>query len=173
MMLPPIAIASNRAINVGGGWMFSSLKRLSNRPEIKLGVATVYDGNDLIEKDIDHVTYYLLPLKGKDKTRYSSTLETYWKEVYERFSPEITHIHGTEYPHGLAFIKATKASNVVVSIQGLVSKYSEYYLGGIPELECLKSFSFYDLVKNNSLFSQQKRFRKRGKSEIELLRKIM
>lgn len=172
MMLPPIAIACNRKVNVGGGWMYSSLKRLKNLREIELGVATVYDGAELIEKELDNVKYYLLPLRGKDRTQYNSILENYWRDINEKFNPDVVHIHGTEYPHGLAYVRATLSTNVVVSIQGLVSKYAEYYLGDITQMECLKNISLHDVLKNNSLFHQQKRFKKRGLSEIELLKNV-
>lgn len=172
MMMPPIAIKMGKNVNNGGGWMYSSLKRLKNLNNVELSVATVYSGHEYVSHNIDGVKYLAVPLEGHSITTYNKHLEAYWTKIQNEIKPDVVHIHGTEYPHGLAFIKATKASNVVVSIQGLVSKCSEYYLGGIPELECLKSLSFYDLVKNNSLFSQQKRFRKRGKSEIELLRNV-
>ena len=172
MMLPPIAERLGKPFKVGGGWMYSSLKRLMEQPDIDIAVATVYDGNDLIYKQIDSVRYYLLPLKNHNLTKYNPLLEKDWLRVRDEFNPDIVHIHGSEYPHGLAYVKATKAKNIVVSIQGLVSKYTDYYLGGISTAESIKYLSFCDFIKGNSLLQQKKQFNKRGRLEIELLKRV-
>lgn len=172
MMMPPLAIKMGKNVKAGGGWMYSSLKRLKNLSNMELSVATVYSGHELVSHSLDGIKYLAVPLRKHSIDTYNKHLEDYWRKIQTEIKPDVVHIHGSEYPHGLAYIKATKASNVVVSVQGLVSKYSEYYLGGIPEIECLKSLSFYDLAKNNSLLSQQKRFRERGQYEIELLRNV-
>lgn len=69
--LPPICNEIGMEISAFGGWMYSSLKRLANNDEIKCGVATIYDGMQLIIKDIDNFRYYLLPLRGKSQLKYN------------------------------------------------------------------------------------------------------
>ncbi|MEZ5105576.1 MAG: hypothetical protein R2757_13850, partial [Draconibacterium sp.] len=118
-------------VPVVGGWMYSSAKYLVDTySEIKLGVASLYKGSTLKTLELDGITYYLIPSKGNNNT-YDKNLEIYWKEINKSFSPELVHIHGSEYPHGLAYVNANGNKNVVVSIQGLVSIIERNYYGNI------------------------------------------
>ena len=73
--LPPICESIGIAVPPVGGWMYSSLKRILACNDGKVSVATVYSGDDFIERDVNNVTYFLLPLKGKSALKYNHDLE--------------------------------------------------------------------------------------------------
>lgn len=171
-MLPPLCQFLNMPTPPVGGWMYSSLKALKNTyTDNQIAVATVWAGNELRELDIDGITYYLLPLHGKSSTSYNEHLELYWVKIKESFNPDITHIHGTEFPHGLSYIKACGAKNVVVSIQGMISCIAKYYTAQIRIGDIIRSLTFRDIIKGGIL-SDKRQFQKRGKYEIELLSNV-
>ena len=172
LMLPPICKAINKQVPVTGGWMYSSLKGLQKVKDAEFAVATVYHGKEFVSKQIDNVWYYLLPLGRKSNLRYQPVLESYWRRVQQEFLPDVVHIHGTEFAHGLAYINACSVHNVVVSIQGLVSVYSRYYLGKINKREILKHITFRDILRQDTIFHQRCNFVKRGKIEKKILRKV-
>ena len=172
LMLPPICKVINKPIPVTGGWMYSSLKELRKEKSVDFAVATVYHGKEFVAKQIENVWYYLLPLGRKSKLKYQPVLELYWQKVQQEFLPDIVHIHGTEFAHGLAYINACSAHNVVVSIQGLVSIYSRYYFGEIDKWDIFKHITFRDILRQDTIFHQKQSFIKRGKIEAELLRKV-
>ena len=163
IMLPPICKELNLSVPVIGGWMYSSLKKMQDIYGLEFAVATVYQGNEFVEKTINGTVYYLLPLMGKSNQKYQPQLEIYWQKIQLNFLPDVVHIHGTEYPHGLAYIRVCGAKNVVVSIQGMVSVYFRYYLGGISRDDILKTMTFRDILKQDNLLQQQRKFYKRGK----------
>lgn len=168
LMLPGIARACGIAVNVSGGWMQSLLDRIKGSNDIKIAVASVYSGNHFIEKTIDDITYYLLPLAGKDMGYYNRNLEAHWKEIKSKFNPNVIHIHGTEFPHGLAWIKACGGDSVVISIQGLVSVIARYYnLNGEPMSHRL--ITFRDLLKHDSITQTGLSIEKRGEYEKEMI----
>ena len=171
IMLPPICAAMDFPEAPSGGWLFSSLKRLQAE-NIEIAVATVYNGKEIISKKIDNIKYYLLPLHGLDNTKYQHSLEVFWISVKNDFKPDIVHIHGTEYPHGLAYIKSCSADNVVISIQGLVSVISRYYCAGISKREILQNITLRDLLRRDNILQQQKKFYERGKIELEYIRSV-
>lgn len=171
-MLPPICKAINEQIPVTGGWMYSSLYGLQKVEDVEFAVATVYPGKEFVAKQIEHVWYYLLPLAKKSNLKYQSVLESYWRKVQQEFLPDVVHIHGTEFAHGLAYISACSARNVVVSIQGLVSVIGRYYYAGISKWDILKHITFRDILRQDTIFHQKYSFIKRGKTEIELLRRV-
>lgn len=170
--LPPICEEMQMPVPVVGGWMYSSAKRLIDQGCIKLAVATVYNGSILIDKEVDGIRYFLLPLGGKKNTVYQKSLEKYWIEVNRSFQPDITHLHGTEFSHGLACLQACPNIRSVVSIQGLVSVIDRYYLGNMTHWEVIRNITFRDIIRHNTLFGGNRSFTKRGKSECEIIRRV-
>ena len=69
----------------------------------------------------------------------------------------------------LSFIRACGSDNTLISIQGLVSRIADYYLGGITLSERLKSLSLHSVVRHINMQATVRSFRRRGKWEIEAL----
>lgn len=173
ILLPPISEALGLKGTPTGGWMIASLRRLLEAAKSnQYAVATVWPGNKYIRQEINGVVYYLLPLKGNDKTKYCSHLESYWRNIKSEFKPDVVHIHGTEYPFGLSYVKACGSSNVVASIQGIISGYARYYAAGIDFRDVKKCLTLRDLVKHDSLSRQEKNFYTRAKLENELFNSL-
>lgn len=157
---------------VFGGWLLSLMEGLNGRKEIKkLGIATVYNGKDLKKYVDGKIIYYLVPKKNINK--YSKVAETYWHEVVLDFQPNIIHIHGTEFPHSLELLNASKNIKNCTSIQGLVTLYGEkdVYNGEIKDSEIIKNITLRDILKNDLWINQYKNFVKRSVYEKELLTK--
>ena len=152
-----------------GGWLNGLANMLKDNNDIKLAIATVYNGVDIKKFDDGKVIYYLIP--GAPALKYNSNLEKYWKIVNEEFKPDLVHIHGTEFAHGLAFTKACPSVKTVTSIQGLTSAIAKVYCAGLQTSEILKNVTFRDIIKQDNIFQQKKKFTKRGKNEIELIKK--
>lgn len=165
IMFPPICDALNLQSPVTGGWMYSSMQKLQKIGGLEFAIATVYQGKEFVEKNIDGVRFYLLPLGGKNNQKYQHSLEVYWRKVQQEFLPDVVHIHGTEFAHGFAYIQACGIKRVVVSIQGLVSVIAHYYLVGISRKDIYKNQTFRDIIKWDNLLQQQRKFYKRGKLE--------
>ena len=172
IMLPPICEALNIKVPVTGGWMYSSLKNLQKFDDLEFAVATVYNGREFVSRLIGNTTYYLLPIGNKNNQRYLPHLEPLWHRVNQEFKPDIIHIHGTEYTQGLAYIRACGNKGVVVSIQGLVSVCERYYLAGISPKEIRRSITFRDIIKQDNIFQQQRKFHKREIYETEYLQSV-
>lgn len=152
--------------------MTSSLNAIrENATDLDVAVATVYQGRELRVVEKDSVIYYLLPTR-KNNTKYDWSLEPLWRRVKEEFKPDVVHIHGTEYAHGLAYIRACGAQNVCVSIQGLLSVISRYYYAGIDAKEIIKNITVRDILKMDTIFQQKRKFEKRGELEKEYIRSV-
>lgn len=169
--LPPLCEQLQLPVPSIGGWMYSSLKRLVVNSQDSYGVATIWEGKELKEYNINNVTYYLLPLNGKISTEYNNHLEKYWRMIKASFKPDIIHIHGTEYPHGLAYVNSCGSNGVVVSIQGIISCIAKYYTAGITNARIKKNITLRDILKGG-IISQQKSFERRRKSEIQLIKSV-
>jgi len=168
ILLPDVCKELKISTPVIGGWMHSLANKLIKKNNITLAIASIYSGKEICELKINDITYYLIP-NNRNKTIYNPLMEKYWIDIKNRYNPTIVHIHGTEYPFGLAYIKACGKENIVVSLQGLVSIYERYYYGGISTKEILKNITFRDTIKCDNLFQQKKKFHKRGLIENEYL----
>lgn len=173
IMLPPLCERLGLPVPVVGGWMYSSAKQLlSTDSSLRLAVATVYKGDLLQKHEVAGIVYYLLPLHGRDVRRYHRNLEMLWKNIVSDFHPNLVHIHGSEFPHGLAFVKACPEMKTVVSIQGLVSIIDRYYLGGIRFEDILWNITFRDVIRWDNLWQSQNRFTQRGRFEQDLIQRV-
>lgn len=171
-LFPDVCLELGIAVPVIGGWQYSGAKALLNQNEtIQLAVASLYHGKENKTLYLNGIYYFLSPQK-KLNGKYGAKLETHWKSVQHRFQPDIVHIHGTESPHGLAYIRACGKKNVVVSIQGLVSVCERYYYGGISRLCLLKNITIRDLIRLDTIFMQHSNMYNRGIFECETIQSV-
>lgn len=132
-----------------GGWMKSMLESLKKLyPHLHFAIATLHEGTrTIIKKQIHDTIYYLIP--GKPSIKYQKSIEKYWEKINVDFAPDIIHIHGTEFSHGLAYIKKCGNENVVISLQGVVSGIERYYFGGIPSSTLKHHKHFIDFIDDS------------------------
>lgn len=148
-----------------GGWMKSLLFSLqSNFPELEFGIAVPFGGMKYLKKTINGISYYCMPFEAT--TTYRKELEPIWKQVHDDFLPDVVHIHGTEYVHGLVYVKACGADNVVISLQGLISGIAPYYYGGISDAVLKRNSGLIEYI-SNSIKMQKKSLQIRSNLEHE------
>jgi len=172
-LMPEVSaiMTGEKELKSSGGWMLGAANALIQNKNIELTVTTVHSCVDkLTNVKGSHVSYYIIP-HGKGNEKYNREYENYWKIIYKTVNPDIVHIHGTEFTHGLAYVNACGSKNVVVSIQGLKSAIAPYYLLGMRYSDIIKNITFHDILKG-SLISKKNRFKKSGKFELELLKKV-
>ena len=119
-----------------------------------------------------NIIYDLIPEQTTKRNLYDPGVENYLKVVNRDFKPDIVHIHGSESGHSLAQLRACGREKTVVSIQGLLYLYKDFYFGGLSEREINKSRPLRDIVRCDSLKYQQQRMAKRALLEIELLKGV-
>lgn len=154
---------------VYGGWMYGAATDLAQSGNLILAVATVHSGNETKSFAVNGIQYYLLPQSAKD--RKLGYKESDWKKIVDDFEPDIVHIHGTEFGHGMALMDACPNLKYVVSIQGLVSVYHRYFLTGMSTWDVLRNITLRDIVRWNTLFHAKHDFHKRGLVEKEYIRR--
>lgn len=152
---------------ISGGWMYSLAEQLSKEFNIKLAVATIYNGSDFKEIIIEDVIYYLIP--SKSNLKYNKDLEKFWQLISNKFCPDIVHIHGTEYTHGLACMRALPNLIYIISIQGLISVIFRYYTAGLSNFDVYRNITFRDIFKADNILQAKQNFLSRGNLEIEYL----
>ncbi len=158
-------------VNNFGGWMLGAAEALLQQQDVELTVATPSKNvKELRRLEGKRISYYLLPL-GKGNLKKNDAYRPYWREIHDTLYPDVVHIHGTEFSHGLAYVEECGSDNVVVSIQGLVSVIANYYCAGISLSDIYQNLTLRDIIKGN-IIKDKKRFEMRGRKEVELLKKV-
>ena len=91
------------------------------------------------------------------------------RKITEDYDPDVIHCFGTEYPHTLAVCRVyPHPERILLGIQGICSLCAEAYFADLPE-RVTRKVTFRDLVKRDSLRSQQEKFVRRGVMEREAI----
>jgi len=159
-IFPELAKHLGMNVPVVGGWMYGLANSLV-KSGISLTVATSRPNIKSAQKTFEGISYFLL--NGKEQSiKFDASLKSQWKSIVSKVDPDVVHIHGTEYAHGLSLMHACPDLNYVISIQGLVSVYSRYYTGHIPYRTIKKNITLRDFLKNDGILQSQKKFYERG-----------
>ena len=159
-----------RAVPIGG-WMMSSAAAII-KEGVELTVASVSDKvGELTVLQGKDIKYYLIPY-GKGNHVVNPAYDSYWREVASLEKPDVVHIHGSEYSHGLSYIQAVGAQNVVVSLQGMMGECSRHFFDGMSKLDVFRNTSFRDLVKRDTLMANYRDFCRRAEIEKMMLRQV-
>lgn len=172
-MLPKIAEKLNCKTGVNEGWLAGLSDTILSHNDIVLGIC--FPSQTFIEGKIeDHFFYYSYEPENYSYD-YNKKQEQDFQEVYRKFKPDVIHIMGSEFPHSLAAINASikigLIDKTILSIQGLVSVYSDYYFEGIP-LKTIMCPTIKDILRHTDLIGQKRMFIHRGKYEIEAITKL-
>lgn len=154
----------------GGGWMEAYLSQLK-KYNIEISIVTSYDCDEVKKIEVDNINYYLIPGGELVKLGKKEVPEDIWGQVLQNTNPDIIHIHGTEYAHSISLFNVRGEIPIVTSIQGLLSIYERYYFGGIDKKTILKFTAIKDVLRNNTILSQKKDFRRRSSFEKIIIKK--
>lgn len=171
IMLPSLAKHLGLPSPVVGGWMSGLAENLIKKG-VNLTVATC-GKEEFYLSNIEGINFLSIEHSGEGHF-YDSKLEEKWLILTEKYNikPDITHIHGTEFTFGLAYINSFPKNKSVVSIQGIIHVYSNYYYGGISLNTILRNITLRDILKFDTLIQGKRKFIKRGETEIEYFKKV-
>ena len=153
-----------------GGWIQSLSESISTSSLLNITIAFPDDLSKKIQKvkgkKIEYYTFPVVKKVGKEKNMYL-------KKIVDCVKPDIVHIFGTEYYHSYEMLRICKDSNVEVllSIQGLVSIIARHYFSSLP-LNVIKGLTFRELIKQDNIVKQRKKFEHIGLMEREIIKNI-
>lgn len=159
-------ICGTKELKGTGGWILGLADALCSHDDIQLYVAAL---SPLVKETTtvqgESITHFAIPSVGD--TTYNTCYEDEYRKIFQQINPDVVHIHGTEYPHSLAALRACGADNTIVSLQGVVSSIANYYMGGISNSEARRNITLRGLLRP-SLMQEQKEMARRGEYEKTL-----
>lgn len=153
-----------------GGWMKSLADALvASDPDLEITVASPFEGVKEPEfLNVGRYRFVAIP-RRRGINDYDPAQEADWLAVRDAVRPDLVHIHGSELPHGLAWVNACSGDRVVVSLQGIVSRVARYNSGYIKSK---KFFTPYGVIKWLRPSSFGMDFNALGVYEEDLLSKV-
>lgn len=164
-MLPSIKDELGITKGASGGWMEAAAKNLMRQyPEVELAIVSTW--YKISTGEVDGMRFYTIPADIYNKEKKERIV--IWNNIVNDFTPDIVHIHGTEYSHGLSYLKDIGGNNIVISIQGLISVIERYVMAGITSKEIWSNLTIHEIL-TRSMLSLRKRFKKSGGNEKDYI----
>ncbi|MBR2340762.1 MAG: glycosyltransferase [Clostridia bacterium] len=173
--LPEIAEKEGLPIEKPESWILGHINNLQANSDASIVyMFPLTDSKRKIKGNVGAISYYSYDRK-KNICLYSREAENDFYNAFNAEKPDIIHIFGTEFPHTLSAINAAEklgiSDKVVISIQGIISVIAKnHYLAGMSEKD-VRACTLRDFLRHDSIASQRKKFEKRGKYEIEAVKK--
>lgn len=172
MVFPEVAKQIGIHTSASGGWLLDLANSLASTPNIELATLTYYNGTVARVIKKNNITHYLFP--GGGKRLLFSNIKTIkdCKKVIEDFKPDLIHIQGTEYAHSYHILDVAGEIPIVLTIQGILTRISEEYYGGMNFAERFKILNVKDLLKFKTLFHYKWLYTKNAKRERKILNRV-
>jgi glycosyltransferase involved in cell wall biosynthesis len=171
VMLPEVSLLMSRQVNPYGGWLVNTSQKISNLEKIELYIAFPMQNNNTITYiKGEKIIYIAYPWNFKKIQKLSFEI---FEKIISNVNPNLVHIFGTEFSYTYVISVVCKKLDIkaVISIQGLVSIISKYYMANLP-IKIQKSYTIRDFVKHDNLIKQQKSFFHRGSYEKMAIKNI-
>jgi glycosyltransferase involved in cell wall biosynthesis len=155
-----------------GGWMLALCQALQERqPEIKLAIATTGPVTSIEKYSSGGIDCFVIPMQNKNSERQQAHALKVCVQIVEEFSPDIVHIHGTERFFGLLSARNLTSVPTVISIQGLLIPYSEWYhfFGNRSLFDIIKLHRIIEIPVMRGLLWDYYRFCKAAQREREIV----
>jgi glycosyltransferase involved in cell wall biosynthesis len=162
------------SVTGSGGWLWGLADALRQHTQISLGVVTACrDGKDLqVEKN--GICHYRVAVPGKRFNRVTQIepdqdFISRCQKVATAFSPDLLHIHGTEWTYGLLTAKRHLGQPAIVSIQGVLRGLLPNMLGNMKVHELIRCHGVMNLLFRNGIIFNAIHMRKRCSTEASIL----
>lgn len=172
MVLPDVAAELNMRTSFSGGWLVDYANRLVGDPNIELATMTYAN----VETDMDAMACgmrnFIFAGGGKRLLHDHPQTQRDCLKVLNAFQPDVIHIHGTEYAIGAAMVRLKPDIPIVLTIQGILTRISEEYYGGLSFRERLEILTWKGILKCKTPLTSKLLFQKNAIRERYVLRNV-
>jgi glycosyltransferase involved in cell wall biosynthesis len=174
---PSLGASYLKATTIGGGWIESLEAKITQIPDLRLGIVFKWAEAQVSPFTIEKTKYYPVykPLpKGKlskivhrwkHKTAYEENIPIYL-DIIEEFKPDVIHIFGTEDDFGLVIPKLSIPC--IIHIQGNLTVYSHKWYSGMSSIDVLRHSKLSMLLKGNGLLHEYQVYKKEAERERKI-----
>ena len=158
--------SSGQDVKGGGGWMAVLLGQMLRATDHEFACAAFGNVRRVETSHDDRLTCFVLPDKGD-----AHGLEL-CRDLVNEWKPDLIHIHGSERAYGLLTARGMVNCPAVLSLQGLLGPYSEWYhyFGNRSLLDIFHMHRWLEFPALRGHWVNFRRLRKAAKREEEIIR---
>lgn len=172
MLFPEVMNKIGLTSGTSGGWMFDLADGLSQKSDIELAIASIYNGPEFRKEILNNKIYYMLPGGGRSLLFYDKKLIPYWHDIENDFHPDIVHLHGTEYKHGLVYMDTYPNKSFLLTIQGIMNPIAREYWAGLGFRDLLRTLNWNELKRGKSIFAEKYLAYTQALSEGKIIKRV-
>lgn len=172
MVLPDVARELGFTTSASGSWLDDYARLLSQDPDIELATMTYANVPSDMDVYASGIRNFIFAGGGKRLLFDNPKTLKDCARVLEAFRPDIIHIHGTEYAIGAAMVKLRPSLPILLTIQGILTRISEEYYGGLPFSERVKIKSLKSVLRLKTPFFAKMLMKKNAKRERRVLKGV-
>lgn len=172
MVLPDVARELNLKTSASGSWLDDYAKLLAKDEAIELATMTYANVPNDIDQTVCGIRNFIFAGGGKRLLFDHPQTAKDCQKVLNAFQPDVIHIHGTEYSMGAAIAELHPNVPVLLTIQGILTRISEEYYGGLPFSERIKIKSVNSVMKLKTPFFAKLLMTKNAKRERFVLQNV-
>ena len=151
MVLPELEQHLGIKTGTSGTWMIDLSRKIAEKKGCKLAIACIY-GDRLAKYELNGITYYTLPGKSRNMYFYTKKYEKIWPVINDELKPDLVHLHGTEYSHGLSYLRSCPDVPALLTIQGVMEKISNVAFDGISIFNAIFCNTIREWTHLNGMF---------------------
>ncbi len=150
------ALAIQKGIKLSSGqWLNVELKNSYKKKELEVVVCT--SGSFYEELIDENIKYIVVPHGTVSTYKCSDENIKYWKNLLSQEKPDLILVWGTEYLIGqCALIANNHKIKSCIYIQGVMSSIAENYRGGLSDTTIKKFSTFFEQIRNKTIFDNEK-----------------
>lgn len=172
MVLPNVAKALEINTSFSGGWLVDLSNRIANDEEIEIATITYANVKEPICKKVNDIQNYIFPGAGKRLLFNNEKTADDINKVIRDFIPDLIHIHGTEYAMAYYIARDHKNIPTLLTIQGILTRISQEYYGGLSLKTILKISSLKNYLKLKAPIFAKALYKKNAKREQYVLKNV-
>ena len=161
--------SGGKGISASGGWMAALLGRMVSDTDHTFACVAFGKVKDVQVSHDDRIDSFIVPgdLAGRS---LDSTLRLYC-DLVGQWKPDLIHIHGTEGVYGLLTARNMIACPTVISLQGLLGPYSEWYryFGSSSFMDIVRMHRWLEILSMRGQWAKFRMTRKLAKREREII----
>lgn len=155
-----------------GGWLPALSQALVQNQEITLGITSRIIGGKTTSFFLNGIEHFTVAVPRKIRTgllRPTDAMLRRYQEIVNGFSPDIIHIHGTEWYGGIVTAENRLERPVIISLQGLIDHHIRHLTGRLEFSEILRSRTVKEWLMFNGLWEKKAFWKKRAVVEREII----
>lgn len=163
---PDQLISGGQGIKSGGGWMAALLGQMLQSTDFEFACAALGSVRRVEVSSQNRIKCFTIPNSGEIRSLHLC------RDLIKDWKPDLIHIHGTESGYGLLTARGLVTCPTVISLQGLMGPYSEWYhyFGNRSLTDIFRMHRWLEYPVLRGHLMGFLRFRKAAQRETEIIR---